>query len=130
MERKQIKTINTVSRWGVGFLFIYHGLVPKIVWLSPVEIELVQLSGFAVDPIIFSPIAGVAEIIFGMLIIYARNFIVPVYLAAAALIVLLVYSAVVMPSLLVQAFNPVSTNILGLFLCYIITLTQQDGDRK
>lgn len=130
MERKQIKTINTVSRWGVGFLFIYHGLVPKIVWLSPVEIELVQLSGFAVDPIIISPIAGVAEIIFGMLIIYARNFIVPVYLAAAALIVLLVYSAVVMPSLLVQAFNPVSTNILGLFLCYIITLTQQDGDRK
>jgi hypothetical protein len=29
-----------------------------------------------------------------------------------------------MPSLLIGAFNPVSTNILGLVLCYITVITQ------
>lgn len=117
-------SVNLYSRIGIGFLYIYHGLVPKILWLSPIEKELVQLSGSGIPAEIASPIAGSFEIILGLLIIFLRNTIWPVYIAAISLVILLLYTAFLMPALLVEAFNPVSTNILGLVLCYITINTQ------
>lgn len=40
---KTNSSINTFSRGVLGFLFIYHGLVPKILLLSPVKSSLLRL---------------------------------------------------------------------------------------
>lgn len=125
MNNRKLRTINILSRSGLGFLFIYHGLVPKIIWLSPIETQLVNLSGLGFSPEIISPIAGVFEILIGLAILVFRKAIWPVYIAAALLILLLFFVAIVMPVLLVGAFNPLSTNILGLALCCIIVISEE-----
>tara|TARA_R110000851_G_scaffold229966_2_gene382711 strand:- start:227 stop:631 length:405 start_codon:yes stop_codon:yes gene_type:complete len=109
-----------ICRLGLGFLFVYHGLLPKILFLSPVEVSLVEASGSGVSANIASPLAGVLEIVLGLLIALRLGGKAPIYLAGLSLIALLVYVAVLSPALLVEAFNPVTTNLLGLLLCYLI----------
>jgi len=119
--------VKFVSRALLGFLFIYHGLVPKILWLSPDEVSLVSASGSGISADIVSPIAGIAEIILGLLIIFNRS-LIPVYIAAVMLALLLLFVVVASPSYLVGAFNPVTTNLLGLGFCYLIVFLSQNED--
>lgn len=130
VKKSEAISINLCARIGIGFLYIYHGLVPKILWLSPLEIEFVRLSGAGISAEIASPIAGILEILLGLFIIFLRSSLWPVYVAAMSLVALLLYSAALMPALLIEAFNPVSTNILGLFLCYIAVNSQTYNKSK
>ncbi len=128
MKSNPLQHVNIVSRVLLGFLFIYHGLVPKILWLSTAEIHLVDVNGIGISAAYISPLAGILEILLGCAIIFLRKLDIVIYAAAGALFGLLVYVAVMSPVYLVEAFNPVTTNILGMGLCYVILLTQnQEG---
>ncbi|MBF7073407.1 DoxX-like family protein [Glaciecola sp. MH2013] len=124
-QKNKLAHISTVSRLLLGFLFIYHGLVPKILWLSEVEIHLVEISGAGIPASIASPLAGVAEILLGFSIILWRQSLIPIYVAAGLLVALLLYVCIASPSYLIEAFNPVTTNMLGLGFCYLILNTQE-----
>ena len=125
MKNNSVRQVNIVSRYLLGFLFIYHGLVPKILWLSTAEVHLVDISGIGISATIMSPLAGVLEILLGCAIIFLRKLKIIIYAAAGALLGLLAYVAVMSPEYLIDAFNPVTTNILGMGLCYLILLTQE-----
>jgi uncharacterized membrane protein YphA (DoxX/SURF4 family) len=128
VKSNPLQHVNIVSRVLLGFLFIYHGLVPKILWLSTAEIHLVDVNGIGISAAYISPLAGILEILLGCAIIFLRKLDIVIYAAAGALFGLLVYVAVMSPVYLVEAFNPVTTNILGMGLCYVILLTQnQEG---
>ncbi len=99
---------------------MYHELVPKILWLDVVEIQLVSASGMGISSESVSPVAGFLEIILGITIILFRKSVVPVYIAAVSLFFLLLYAGISRPETLIGAFNPVTTNILGLGFCYLI----------
>ena len=114
------KHIECICRYGLGFLFVYHGLVPKIIWLSPVEISLVEASGSPFSATWLSPLAGVLEILLGVSIILFRRILAPVYIAISLLIMLLIFVAFTIPTLLIEAFNPISTNGLGVVLGYLV----------
>lgn len=120
MQNSKLYHISFVSRLLLGFLFIYHGLVPKILWLSAVEIHLVSISGFDIPANIASPIAGIGEIVLGSIIIFSKKSNIPIYIAAVALVTLLFFVGLASPEYLIGAFNPVTTNILGLGFCYLI----------
>lgn len=120
MQNNKLFHISFVSRLLLGFLLIYHGLVPKILWLSAVEMDLVSLSGFSIPASIASPLAGIGEIILGCLIIFLKKSNIPVYIAAVTLCLLLLFVCLSSPKYLVGAFNPVTTNISGLGFCYFI----------
>ncbi len=124
MKNNPLDQVNLISRVLLGFLFIYHGLVPKILWLSAAEIHLVEVSGIGISATVISPLAGISEILLGCAIIFLRKLDVVIYAAAGALLGLLAYVAIMSPSYLAEAFNPVTTNILGMGLCYLILLTQ------
>jgi uncharacterized membrane protein YphA (DoxX/SURF4 family) len=125
MENNKLLHVNLISRVLLGFLFIYHGLVPKILWLSAAEVHLVDVSGIGISATVMSPLAGIFEILLGCFIILLRKLDIVIYAAAGALLGLLVYVAVMSPRYLIDAFNPVTTNILGMGLCYVILLTQK-----
>lgn len=126
MPNSKLTHITFISRLSLGFLFIYHGLVPKILWLSPVETHLVSLSGLDVLNNIISLLAGIGEVLLGGSIIFFRKSIIPIYMAMAILLLLLLFVALVSPEYLVEAFNPVTTNILGLGFCYLVWFTHED----
>lgn len=125
MQNSKLTHIAFISRLSLGFLFIYHGLVPKILWLSPVETHLVSLSGLDVPANIISLSAGIGEVLLGGSIIFFRKSIIPIYMAVLVLLLLLLFVGLVSPEYLVKAFNPVTTNVLGLSFCYLIWFTHE-----
>lgn len=126
MPNSKLTHIAFISRLLLGFLFIYHGLVPKILCLSPVETQLVSLSGLDVPKNIISLLAGIGEVLLGGSIIFFKKSIIPIYIAMVILLLLLFFIGLVSPEYLVEAFNPVTTNILGLSFCYLIWFTYED----
>ena len=122
MDSKLLAHINSITRYALGFVFIYHGLVPKILWLSPIEISLASLHNL--DAEVVSPIAGAFEIVLGLAIIFLKRSLIPVYIAAAALVILLIDVIIVIPGLLAEAFNPVTINVVSIVLAYLVWVTQ------
>ena len=126
MQNSKLTHISFISRLSLGFLFIYHGLVPKILWLSSVEIHLASLSGLNISANIISPIAGIGEMILGCSILFFKKSIIAVYIAVIVLLLLLLFVSLVSPKYLIDAFNPVTTNVLGLGFCYLIWFTHDN----
>ena len=116
-----------VSRMTLAFVFIYHGLVPKIIWLSSVEVSLANAHNFGFSAELISTIAGVMEIVLGLCIVLLRKSLTPIYIAIIMLVALLVDVVFVMPMLLVDAFNPVTINISSIVVGYLIVITQQNS---
>ena len=121
----ELARIDLICRSLLSFLFIYHGLVPKILWLSPTEASMITASRLEIPASYIAPLAGALEIALGVIILIYKKSNTPIYAAAIALASLLIYVTTIQPHLLVEAFNPVTTNILGLGLCYLtITLNK------
>jgi len=116
--------MSTDFRAALAFVFFYHGLIPKILFPSEVEFMLVKLHGLPIDALLLSQVAGVMEMILAGLIIFIRHTLWPVYIAMFSLLLLLIDVAIVMPELLVDAFNPVSINTACLVLGLIVVISQ------
>ena len=110
--------INWIARGGLAFMFAYHGLVPKLLWLSQGERAMIQAHGIE-QVQLFATLAGVAEIALAIWILLSPRSARPLVVAATALAGLLVDVAVFSPSILREAFNPVSLNVAGLALCAV-----------
>jgi hypothetical protein len=110
--------INWIARGGLAFMFGYHGLIPKLLWLSPGELTMIQSHGIT-QVELFANIAGVAEIALALWILLAPRSGWPLAVATTALFGLLLDVAIFNPSMLKDAFNPVSLNMAGLALCAV-----------
>ena len=117
MNDPRLRPIAWVARIALALVFIWHGLVPKILWLSPDELAMIQAHGLPA-PEWVARIAGLAEIILGLLLLW-RHWRWPLLLAGVLLIGLLLDVAIFSPHLLLQAFNPLSTNLAALALCWL-----------
>ncbi|AYF86059.1 DoxX-like family protein [Pseudomonas sp. JS3066] len=107
-----------LARCGLAFLFLYHGLVPKLLWLSTDERLMIAAHGLThVERV--ATLAGLAEIILALLLLGVRQSRWPLVLAAFLLAGLLLDVALFTPGLLIQAFNPLSTNLVALCLCLV-----------
>jgi hypothetical protein len=122
MEAQLLARLHSAARAVLAFVFIYHGLVPKILWLSPTEAALATAHGLYAP--VISPLAGVGEILLGGVILLWRKSLIPVHAAMAALVVLLLDVMIMMPMLLTEAFNPVTLNLAVMFIGYIVVVTQ------
>lgn len=96
----------------LAFLWIYQGLLPKLVFPSTFDIQVWQFLGFNADlATVFVHLSGGAEILFGCaFLIWQRSRYIH-YLNITGLIGLLLLSAILAPSQLLGAFNPVIMNI-------------------
>lgn len=104
--------INQISRFIISFCWIYHGLVPKLFWIAPLEKEITASLGFSEDVSIWvTKSVGLVEVIFGIVffLLYRNKFINQ--LNILALTGLLVFVAIFNTHLLGEAFNPVTTNL-------------------
>lgn len=110
--------INWIARGGLAFMFAYHGLVPKLLWLSQGERTMIQAHGIE-QVQVFATLAGVGEIVLAVWILLSPRSAWPIAVAALALAGLLVDVAVFSPAMLREAFNPVSLNVAGLALCAV-----------
>lgn len=114
-----------VSRYILGLSWMYQGYFPKLFTIAPLEHQLTATMGFSLEVSnLITRAAGVSEIIFGLLlIILYKNRMIHI-LNIFALLGLLLYVILMMPILLVEAFNPVTTNLtlIGLSLVLLCDL--------
>ncbi|MCC9660434.1 MULTISPECIES: DoxX-like family protein [unclassified Pseudoalteromonas] len=119
-----------IARFIISFSWFYHGLFPKLVHISPLEQQMTGSFGF--NPEISSLItraAGVGEIIFAVLFfIFYRSILINV-LNILALIGLMLFVAILQPSLLIEAFNPVTTN-LAIIAFSVVLINELKGTQR
>ncbi len=110
-----------VARFILGFSWIYHGLFPKLITVAPIEKTLTATMSLSEHAsYLVTKTAGVMEIIFGLLLIVLYKNRPLIKLNIAALISLCAFVAVQLPSLLIEAFNPVTTNLALIGLSYVL----------
>lgn len=101
-----------IARLIISFSWLYHGIFPKLVHVAPLEKVITASLGLS-DELSFlvTKVAGVAEVVFGLIffVLYRSKLIV--LLNIAALSGLLLFVVFLQPQILIEAFNPVTTNI-------------------
>jgi hypothetical protein len=98
----------TVSRVALAFVWIYQGLVPKLVCQSPIELGLLSHLGPAFG--FLCSVMGYGEMLFGLLLLLTP-WRWPFVLNIVAMLGLFSFVSVTEPALLVQPFNPVTLNV-------------------
>ncbi len=108
-----------LSRLAIGFIWLYHGLVPKLIFRSQTELELIEKG-----PMVFAPettllIAGIAEVILGLCVLGFWKLKWPAYLSLIGFSFLLVAALVMSPAHATHAFNPVTLTVSAILFCLI-----------
>jgi len=112
--------IYAIARVSVAFVWIYHGLVPKLLFAHPAESEILVLSGVSTSHAGAAVmIAGIAEIALGLLMLIAWRARSLFVVSIALMLVALLSVAAFAPGYLIAAFNPVTLNILVVALSVI-----------
>lgn len=101
-----------IARSIISFSWLYHGIFPKLIHIAPLEKTMTASIGLSNELSYFvTKSAGVGEVIFGVLffILYRSKAII--LLNIIGLAGLLGFVAILQPHILIEAFNPVTTNI-------------------
>ena len=75
-------------------------------------------------PQLIAAAGGIAEILLGIPLLTVRRQRWPLLVAGGVLLVLLLDVVLLSPHLLIQAFNPLSTNLAALALCAVAWLAE------
>ena len=122
-----------ISRFVISFSWLYHGIFPKLVHIAPLEQLITASLGLSNELSYFvTKSAGVAEVIFGLLFfVFYRNKII-ILLNIIALTGLLAFVAIFQPQLLIEAFNPVTTNIalIGFSFILLVELKKESTNAR
>ena len=109
-----------VARIAVALVWIYHGLIPKLIFKHKDELEMMSQSGLSADmtsKLVF--MAGLIEVCVGVLVLIRwqdRNLL---WSTIALMILAVVGVAIKSPGYLVAAFNPVTLNLCVMALSVI-----------
>lgn len=108
-----------LARCGVAFIWIWHGLVPKLIAHDAAERLMLAQAG--VPDGLLVPI-GVAEVVFGVavLLLWRRRW--PLAATVAAMLFALCSVGLRSPEFVTAAFNPVTLNVSVIVLCVIAWL--------
>jgi len=110
-----------IARFIISFSWLYHGIFPKLVHIAPLEKLMTDSIGLSNElSYLVTKSAGVGEIVFGLLFfVYYRNKVI-ILLNIIGLVALLGFVALMQPEVLIEAFNPVTTNIALIAFSFIL----------
>ncbi|WP_448547561.1 DoxX-like family protein [Thalassotalea fusca] len=119
-KRFTLPTIQ-IARLFISFSWLYHGIFPKLIHIAPLEKTMTASLGLSIELSYWlTKTAGIAEILFGLLFLCFYKTKSLVWLNIAALTGLLIFVAIFQPHILIEAFNPVTTNVGLICLSFIL----------
>jgi DoxX-like family len=116
----QRAVIHAVARLCIAFVFLYHGLVPKLLYRHPTELTMLLDAGVhasAADMVLM--LIGLAEVAFAGVMVSAWRARWPFIATAVLMLGALAGVAYSSPGILVEAFNPVTLNLSMVALAVI-----------
>ncbi|WP_310207855.1 DoxX-like family protein [Rheinheimera pacifica] len=115
-----------LARYVIGLTWIYHGIFPKLLQIAPLEQVMTGSLGFSDDiTYLLVKTAGIAEVIFGLVFICCYRLKPLLLLNIIGLTGLLLFASIMTPFVLLEAFNPITTNMPLIVLGYYL-LKQHD----
>ena len=120
-----------IARFIISFSWLYHGIFPKLIHIAPLEKVMTASLGLSNElSYLVTKSAGVGEVIFGVLFfVFYRNKVI-VFLNIIGLTGLLGFVAFMQPHLLIEAFNPVTTNIALIGFSFILLLELKNESKN
>jgi hypothetical protein len=119
----RLSLIHAFARLGIAFIWLWQGLMPKLLFRSVDEQAMMAAAGL---PVSLLPYIGICELFFAVAAValwrWRRFFLVN----ALAMLVALVVVALKSPAYLVAAFNPVTLNLAMILLSLIGYLSAAD----
>lgn len=116
-----------VSRVSLALVFVYQGLVPKLIFRHPDELAMVRSLGLSDSASRALCIGiGIAEILLGIILILAWRATWPAWLILAAMPVSVLAVALSSPNHLIEPFNPITLNLLVFTVAWIVLLGERD----
>jgi uncharacterized membrane protein YphA (DoxX/SURF4 family) len=103
-----LRLIKLIARISLGLVWIYEGLVPKILFLNanPAQLDLVRRSGlFWPNPAATLVTLGIAQVVMGLILIAGWAERAAVALATFGMFALIVLVASGMPHMLIDPFG-------------------------
>jgi hypothetical protein len=112
-SQQKLVLVHILARVAVAFVWIYHGVVPKLIYQHPDELTIIRKAGVSFEsaPEVVRWI-GVVEIVVGLLVIVGIPSVrLPLILTVVLGIGATIGVAIQSPEFLIAAFNPVSLNV-------------------
>ena len=109
----RLSCIHAFARLAIAFVWLYHGLVPKLIFHNYDELlPLLRLGYSMSDSTLLMKIAGLAEIAFAFvqIVFWTKRW--PLVITAIGMIGAFIGVASTAPELLFKAFNTVTTNLM------------------
>jgi len=103
----------------IAFIWLYHGLLPKLIFRHETEIELISkgpMLGTAEQTLW---LAGIGEVLLGLCVLIFWNRRWPIFLSIAGFVTLLIASIAIAPEQTVHAFNPITLTVSAILFCLI-----------
>lgn len=122
-QSRRLAAIHAVARLGTAFIWLWHGLVPKILFHNRDELALLGDAGI---PASMLPWIGAAEISIALGAILSWRWRPYWVLNGIAMVLVLLQGAMQSPQYLTAAFNPVTLNTSMLMLSIIGYLSASD----
>lgn len=119
--------VHGTARLTVAFVFLWHGIVPKLVFRDPDE--LVLLTGAGMPEHLGRSVvigAGVFEVILGLIVATLWNRTAPLVAAMVLMVIATAGVAATSPRYLTAAFNPVTLNVCVFALALVALITSRD----
>ena len=107
-----LSLIHGVARGVLGFIWVYQGVVPKLLFQDGGELEILRGSGLVTgfEPRVLT-LVGLAEMMFGIFLLIFWRVRSLFVVNAFALLILVLGAMFSQPRLLVAPFNPVTLNL-------------------
>jgi hypothetical protein len=119
--------VHLLARLNVAFIWLWHGLVPKLIFMHPDEVSPLMAAEFSAESARLQVIAaGWVEIAIGLIVLLWWRARWPLWLTVVLMPIALVGVALTVPALLQAAFNPVTLNVSMFILATIALLTGRD----
>ena len=116
-----------ISRGAIGFVWLYQGLIPKLLGPHADELAMDMALGVSENGAhLIAYTAGGCEIAIGLCVLMLRRQEWPLWLTLIMMAGFLVFAAWSVPSLLIAAFNPVIINVAMAALAAIALLLQRE----
>lgn len=123
----QRSLVYSMARLTVAFVWLYHGLIPKLLFHHPDELAILAQSGLSPEAAQLAlNVIGVVEIAFALILLAVWRNRKLLLLNIGLMLLALVGVAVNAPSFLIAAFNPVTLNICMIALAIIGCLSGYD----
>lgn len=118
----RLSIIHGLARISVALVWIWHGLVPKLIYHHADELTMLHQANVSSSLL---PVLGVLEIVMGVLVLLTWRRRVTLFASALLMVLATIGVAIRSPQFLSAAFNPVSLNFSVFALCVVGLLAER-----